>query len=76
MIGGVPQLGDSTVAHGEDVDTDAREFEIGLSAETGGSVQRTAVTLTIGMAGGVLPNEPWKGLSEKLKMPPSSATIR
>ena len=35
-----------------------------------------AATETIGAAGGFAPSEPKNGLSEKLKMPPSSATIR
>ena len=36
---------------------------------------RTVIDI-IGMAGGLAPVEPENGLSEKLKTPPSSATIR
>jgi hypothetical protein len=36
----------------------------------------STATETIGRAGGFPPREPKNGLSEKLKMPPSSATIR
>ncbi len=35
-----------------------------------------AATETIGAGGGLAPSEPKNGLSEKLKMPPSEATIR
>ncbi len=41
----------------------------------GAGASRTA-TDVIGWAGGLAPSEPKNGWSEKLKMPPSSATIR
>ena len=50
-----------------------------VCAPSGGAQRRpssTAATLTMGTAGGRSPREPAKGLSEKLKMPPSAATRR
>ena len=44
----------------------------------GGSepAQWRAATATMGWGGGLWPREPWKGRSEKLKIPPSAATMR
>jgi hypothetical protein len=39
-------------------------------------VAGTAAVPTTGLAGGLAPSEPWKGMLEKAKIPPSDATIR